>query len=403
MKKIYTLTIFSLLLFSSLKSFGQFSFTNGTSSFEISGYIIAYYQFRQPIPPAGTSPDLHKSTFQMDDARLNLKGYYHGKFKYELEMNYVDVVNLAINGLKDIKSAPLTEANIVYINPVVNIKAGYFKLPFSPSSIMDKVPSPFLQRSLIADGDYFTRRDAGVLLMKDFWHQRINITAGVVSGVGEQILLGAGDKSGWPEFVARLQFSSAHYRDEELDWRNLSTPLFRVGVDARYNKKTSYYGQTSPYTSYDGAWQNIEYINGQKISYGADAAIMWHGFSAQFEFDQAYNKPNQYQYGTQSLDVLYNQLSQYNTNYFKNGGFLVQANYCNRKLWSVFAVRYSEYDITDLASLNYQERTMTFAYNFVVKNSGLTIKLHYDYRIKCPTTNLKWDNDQFRGGFQWVF
>jgi len=399
-RKIYTLAFLFLAILIPSVSFAQHSFTNGNSSLEIGGYVIGFYQFRQPIPPAGTNPDLHKSTFEMDDARLNLKGTTHGIFKYELEVNFVDVVALAINGIKDIKSAPLTEANIEYINPIVNVKAGYFKVPFSPSSMMDKIPSPFLQRTLIADGDYFSRRDAGVLLIKDFWHQRINITAGVVSGMGEAILLGDGDANGWPEFVARLQLSNAYYRDEEIDYRNLPRPLFRVGVDARYNKKSQFYGD-GPQT-YNNDWMNVKLIDGVKVSYGADAAFMWHGFSAQFEMDQAYMRPEQFNYSTKVVNPLYTQLKSYNTNYFKNGGFLLQANYFNRKLWSVFSARYTEFNPSDLAS-NLQERTMTFAYNLIVPKTGLTIKLHYDYRLKQPVTGIKWTNDQFRGGFQYVF
>ena len=400
MKKIITLSILALCMFDSFLASAQHSFSNGNSSLEIGGYIIGFYQFRQPIPPAGTNPDLHKSTFMLDDARLNMKGFTHGMFKYELELNFVDVVGLAVNGIADIKHAPITEANVVYINPIVNVKAGYFKVPFSPSSLMDKVPSPFLQRTLVADGDYFCRRDAGILLIKDFWHQRINITAGVVSGMGEAILLGKGDPNGWPEFVARLQLSNAYYRDEEIDYRNLPKPLFRVGIDARYNKKTQFYGD-GPAT-YNNDWMNVKFIDGTKISYGVDAAFMWHGFSAQFEMDQAYMKANQYNYSTGAVNPLYTQLKQYNTNYFKNGGFLLQANYFNRKLWSVFSFRYSEFNPSDLAS-NLQQRTATFAYNMVIPKTNLTIKLHYDYRIKQPVTGIKWDNDQFRGGFQYVF
>jgi hypothetical protein len=128
---------------------------------------------------------------------------------------------------------------------------------------------------------------------------------------------------------------------------------------------------------------------------------MYHGLSAQFEMDRSYNRPDEYEYGTTTLNPLWSQLKQYNTNYFNNGGYLFQLNYYNRKLWSVFSVRYSEFDLTDLNN-NLKERTTTFAYNFVVNHTGLTLKLHYDFRIKQPD-GVKWDNDQFRGGFQYVF
>ena len=397
---IYALT---LLLLSPVFSFAQHTFTNGSNTLEISGYLITYYQYRKPIV-ATTSSDLHKSTFQLDDARLNIKGFAHGRFKYEVEINYIDIMTIAFGGTAELKHIPLTEANVTYVNPYVNIRAGYLKVPFSSSSINDKVPSPFLQRTLIADGDYFSRRDAGILLSHDFLHQRIGLTAGIISGMGEAIVLGAGDPNGMPEMVGRLTLSNAHYRDEEIDFRNLSKPLFRVVIDARYSNKTQYMGTNVPMTQIDttNPWANVRNVNGQKYSYGLEADFMWHGFSFQFERNVGIMKIHQLA-SDGTNDKLYTLLTKsYNTNYFKNGGYLLQANYYNRKLWSAFAVRYSDFNPSDLA-VGAVQRTMTFGYNFFMKPYNLTLKFHYDYRFKLPSTGVKWDNDQFRGGFQYTF
>ena len=415
MRKIYT-HILALLMLSPGISFAQHTFTNGANTLEISGYLIAFYQYRMPNPATPPSSDLHNSTFQLDDARFNLKGYAHGRIKYEIEMNFVDIMTIAFGGTAAIKHLPLTEANVSYINPYVNVKVGYFKVPFSSSSLVDKVPSPFMQRTLIADGDYFTRRDAGILLSHDFWHQRVSVTAGVISGMGEAIILGKGDPNGMPEEVARIQLSNAHYRDEEFDTRNLSKPLFRIVADFRYSNKTQYMGTGLPLTdktdlanhgNFDttAPWANqpVRNINGQKYSYGIEAAFMWHGFSAQFERNVGIMKPHEYLTDATTKDNLYAYLQhKFNTNYFKNGGYLIQANYFNRKLWSGVAVRYTEFQPFDLAE-GQEQRTMSFSYNFFMKPYNLTIKLHYDYRFNLPSSGVKWNNDQFRGGVQYVF
>jgi hypothetical protein len=209
--------------------------------------------------------------------------------------------------------------------------------------------------------------------------------------MGEQILLGDGDPNGKPEYVARLELSTAYYRDEELDTRDLALPLARVAADVRYNEKTSFSGNGT--TTY--ALDNVRTINGTKVSYGVDAGFMWHGFSAQFEMDHAYMKPH-------ANTPLAAQLALYNTNYYKNGGYLVQVNYYSKFLRSAFSVRYDEFNASDLVDGG-QQRTMGFAYNFFCKPYNLTVKLHYAYRLKQPNTNLKWTEDQLRAGLQYTF
>ena len=149
---------------------------------------------------------------------------------------------------------------------------------------------------------------------------------------------------------------------------------------------------------------NVARINGKKLSYGADAAFMWHGFSAQFEMDWSNN------YAAPGTPLA-EQLNQYNTKFFKNGGYLVQANYYNKKARSAFAVRYDEFNPSDLTGtfssngtfLGEQQRTVTFAYNFFAYPTNLTIKFHYALRLKQPDIAQKWNEDEMRIGFQYTF
>ena len=390
MKKRYFLFLLSAALFP-LSNSAQHTFTSGSNSLEIGGYVIAGYQYRPHFKNDPNGNDYSKNTFFLDDARLEIKGYVHGRFRYNLECNFADFIPLAIDGIKAIKSAPVTEANISYINPYINVKAGYMKLPFGASSNMDKIPSPYMQRTFIADGDYYSRRDVGLLLFKDLWHQRINLYAGIYSGMGEQILLGSNDPSGMLEYVGRVQFSSSYYRDEELDMSNLALPVARVAAGVRYSEKNTFTGTGATTFTTD----NTKTIDGKKLTYGIDAGFMWHGFSAQFEMAQARLTPH-------TGSILFNQLALYNTTYYRNGGFLVQANYFSKFLRSAISVRYDEFNPDDLIG-GAQMRTLGFAYNFVYKPYGLTLKIHYAYRFKQPNTGIKFKEDMLRIGVQYVF
>jgi Phosphate-selective porin O and P len=400
MKKTLVVTALFAFLLPAI-SFSQFTFTNGNSSLELSGYLIGFYQYRPQFAGDPNAGNYSKNTFDLDDARFNIKGWTRGGLKFEIELNMADIIAF-IQTPTDQTAVPLTEAYIAYLNPYLNLKAGYFKLPFSPSSLIDKVPSPFLARATVADGSYFSRRDAGAMIFKDLWHQRINLYAGICSGDGELILAGVTDPNGKPEYFARIELSSAYYRLEELDKRDLQVPLARIGADVRYNDKSQFTGAGTGSTTY--ALDNVMNIDGKKISYGADAAFMWHGFSAQFEMDWAHMiaAPN---------TPLAMQLAAFDTKYFRNGGFLVQANYYNKLLRSAFAVRYDEFNPSDLVGtfnssgdfLGAQQRTVTFAYNFFALPYNLTLKFHYALRLKQPDISQKWKEDVFRGGVQYTF
>lgn len=388
MKKILPL-ILLLTIYVGMK--GQHSFAFHGHNIEIGGYIIAYYQQRFPYPGYPKMDDNSKNTFVLDDARLEIKGYHKGRFRYTLGLNFADFAKLAINGVKSINNPPVTEAHIRYINNIVNVKAGYMKLPFSQSSNMDKVPSPFMQRAAIANEDYYSRRDVGLMLYKDFWQQRIQIYGGIFSGMGEQILLGENDPSGKPEYAGRVELSSTHYKEEELDWNDLVLPCVRVGGNVRYAEKRSFTGTG------DEAFtlENAKTIDGKKLTYGMDAAIMWRGFSAQFEMAQARLSPR-------NNTPLYNQLALYNTDFYRNGGFLVQVNYYNRKLLSAFALRYDEFNPSDLIQGNTQ-RSLSVGYNFIYHPYKMTFKVHYAYRFKQQDNNTKWNRDQLRVAVQYEF
>ena len=249
MKKIFIIAVIALFLIP-VGSFAQFTFTNGGNSMELSGYLIGFYQYRPQFPGDPKAGNYSKNTFDLDDARFNIKGMVKGGLKFEVEINFADIIAYVQN-INDQTSVPLTEAYAAWVNPYLNVKAGYFKLPFSPSSMIDKVPSPFLSRATMVSGTYFSRRDAGIMVYKDLWHQRINLIAGICSGDGELILAGKNDPNGKPEYFGRVELSSAYYRQEELDKRNIAIPLARIGADIRYNEKTTFSGDGTGITTFN--------------------------------------------------------------------------------------------------------------------------------------------------------
>ncbi|MDB5284674.1 MAG: hypothetical protein JWO06_3749 [Bacteroidota bacterium] len=401
MRRIYLQLALIAILFP-LNSFAQFTFSNGSNSLELGGYLVGFYQYRPQFSGDPKAGNYSKNTFDLDDARFNIKGYVKGGIKFEMEVNFADVIAFASN-INDQTLVPLTEANLTYANPYLNVRAGYFKIPFSPSSLVDKIPSPYLGRATIASGTYFSRRDVGIMVFKDFWHQRINIMAGICSGNGELILIGQNDKNGKPEYFGRVELSSAYYRKEEIDKRDLALPLARIGADIRYNDKTVFSGDGTGVSVYNTG--NVMTIDGKKLSYGADAAFMWHGFSAQFEMDWSKMIPT-------ANSPFARQLALYNTKYFRNGGYLVQANYYSKLLRSAFSVRYDEFNPSDLSGVfetngstfrGSQQGSVTFAYNFFCLPYNLTIKLHYAYRLKQPDIMQKWKEDELRAGLQYTF
>jgi len=378
MKKLITL----LLLICTVSVFAQHTFVNGNHSLEIGGWAGMSY-----TRVLTKDADKHKNLFALDDARFYLDGKVKSHFEYKVLINFADLAIL-INGLKDVSNTPLLDAHITYVSRYINIRAGYMKVPFSQASAESSINLPFLQRAEIARGDIFSRRDAGLMVFKDFWNQRINIYAGVFSGMGEQVLLGANDKNGKLEYIGRIEFSfPGNFRDLELDKVDLQKPNFRVGVNARYSEKTAFLSGFDDY--------NIKTIDGKKITYGVDANFMWHGFSAQFEWDQVHMTPH-------ANTPLATELKLYNTSFKRAGGYLAQINYYIKWISSAVAVRYDEYNPSDLTEGD-TRRNLSMAYNFFYPRYNLALKFQYWYRFNQQNTGIKWNDDQFKFAAQYSF
>jgi hypothetical protein len=190
MKYLVTIVITCL----TYSSFAQLTLGNGKHVLEITGSLSTYYNHRV-IKPDATNQNKNKDRFRLRDAQLQLEGRYKNILEYELQVDFVDLASSA-TGIIDAENPGLMDAYFIYKGlKFVHIQVGYGKLYYSRSSMVPFVYSPYWQRAELVRGNLFSRRDVGVTLMKGFWRQRVNLYAGVYTGLGELSL--RGDNDAW--------------------------------------------------------------------------------------------------------------------------------------------------------------------------------------------------------------
>jgi len=306
------------------------------------------------------------------------------------------------------KDQPLTECHFTYRTPYLDIKVGYMKVPYGLLNLEDKIGSAFLERTKFGNGDYDPRRDAGVMLEKSFWHKHIDLSAGVYSGMGENIIFGVQDPSGRFSYAGRAEFSNVPLKWVEWDMNNRSQPAFRLGLNAKENDKTQFSGNGS--LTWDANGENVRTIDGEKFSYGGDATAMWHGFSAIFEWTQSEMTPHNDGNGLEALLAQESAVSHKQVNHLYDGAWYLEGAYYSGLLRSGVAVRYDEYNleqnITIQGAPNHQLRSCVFAYVFNIPKTFLQFKFDYAYRIPLAHgagPSAHWSEDEMRVGFQYQF
>jgi hypothetical protein len=256
------------------------------------------------------------------------------------------------------------------------------KIPFCRSSLVPNTESPFLQRPNVARGGTFSRRDLGATIRYSIFNKKINIYAGAFNGLGTQSLLGDNDQSGTLEYTGRLELSyPARYRHIETDLVHVKVPMFSIGVDGRYANKKTTFGVDYPY----------EILDGRKTSYSANADFAYQGFSLHAEAIQMKLKPN-------DTTLLFSKP----TNYFMTGGVIASANYYIKKIKTIVAVRYDDFNPNDLVKGD-KEASMSFALNYLMDGHRSCLKLQYWKRLKDKDANAVWSEDQLRLAYQLMF
>jgi phosphate-selective porin len=391
-KKYILSSLFGLFL--SANSYAQFTISNGKHMIEISGSVSAYYNQR-PINSDSDNQSRNKDRFKLRDAQLKIDGRIEDTWEYELQVDFADLA-AGNSGVIDPENPGLMDASVTYKGlDFMSIKAGYSKLPYSRGSMEPFSYSPYWQRAELVRGDLFSRRDVGLTLSSDFWKQRVNVTAGMYTGMGEMSLRGDNDDSGNPEFVGRVDFAyPTRYRNRDVDDRHSPVPMFNIGVNARYANKTQPDGRTLPENS-EGEY-GWKIINGQKLVYGFDASFQYKGFSGQFEYHRIKGEP-------QSIsDPLFQGFTQDKTKgYVLAGGYYAQLNYFVKPWNTILSARYERLNLNDLAA-GYSER-FSPAIAYQIKGYDAMIKFQYFNIMKEESIDpLRW-KEQFRLGFVFNF
>lgn len=383
----YCLYIFFGLLLSGSAT-AQLTLGNGEHQVEIGTVFSSYLNYR-PIKPDAGNQSRNKDRFRLRDARLYAEGRIGNKYEYKLQVDFANLGNEA----NDPENPGLFDANMTYkgFRPFY-ITVGYGKLPYSRASLINFSNSPFWQRAELVRGSIFSRRDVGVTLEKQLWNNRINIYAGVYSGVGEVFLQGDNDPSGGFEYIGRVDVSyPSRYRYREVDDKISPVPMVQLGVNGRYSQKklpagrTFLPGQTGEY--------GVKAVDGERSGIGMDASFQYKGLSAQFETHSFRGTPQ-----NENDPLLRGLPKELTGGYFRFGGMVAQMSYFAKPIRSVFSVRYDELDLNDLVPGKSQR--MSFAYAFQLQGMRSMIKAQYFRILKEESIDpLRWV-EQFRIGWQ---
>jgi hypothetical protein len=360
------------LLMLSLPSVAQFSVSKGKDNFQISLRSCTFYNNRLYLPEA---LDLKKDRIRLRDMQAEFKARFSNQWKVVLQVDFAD---LASGSIED-EDNGLMEAHVTYraSGNGPEIQIGFDKVPYSRSSLTSLYATPFFSRAEVVSGDFFARRDVGVLVTQGLKNDRVMLYGGAYTGMGEASLRGDNDASGTLEYVGRVELSyPSKFRHSDIDDKISQRPMISIGANARYTEK-----KTDTGIDYF-----IKTINGSKSVIGFDIAFQYKGLSFLYELHRAHMLPN---------DTL--RLLNSGGNYINAGGYLAQLVYKYRPWHSAVAIRYDEINPNDLL-LNDINRSITYAYRYTIPSSNTSLMINYMYRLPIGNTNIKWKRDDIRIG-----
>jgi len=385
--------VVTILVSLSQLGFSQISWNNGVHSMELTGGISAYYNHRFMKPD---ETRLNKNRHRLRDAQLQIEGRYKRSIEYEFQVDFADLAGSA-NGPVDGENPGLMDAYVKFkVFEALDVQVGYGKTPYSRSSLVPFIYTPYWQRVEMVRGDLFPRRDVGVTLISSFWKQRIMIQAGAYNGIGELSLRGDNDASGQPEFIGRVDIAwPSRYRYRDIDDRVSPVPMFNLGMNARYTDRTMPAGQTLIPGSL-GEY-GVRIIDGEKTGYGFDVSAQYMGFSAQFELHQFILRPS-----SPNNALFLGTSPELHQGFVRSGGYYGQLNYFSRKWNSIFSARYESFNINDLADGELQRLSVAIAYQ--IRGYDTMIKVQYFdvFNEEVLIDELRW-TEQIRFGVQHTF
>lgn len=390
--------LFLGVLFVGSNTQAQFSFTHGNHSLQLSGLISGYYNHRFLNPdvagnylnnnPSTGVLDYQKNTFAMNNLRMQFEGRIGNTWEYELQVDFS-----RLGQSQNIGEFPaLTDGWIRYKGfPAFDITLGYQKLPYSRLSLTPFKKEVYWQRAEVVRGNIFSRRDAGVVLSKGFWGDRLRVQAGAFTGQGEYIMTavteGDNDPSGTLEYVGRIDFSwpRVYKYNEVLDTRVSNQPNFSLGLNARHVKRLRSLPGLADY--------DLKVVQGNRTAAGFDFVAEYQGFSALIESHLLTYRP-------EGADTA--RLRGRNTDYFRAGGIVAQLNYYAKPWNSSLSVRYDNFSPNDLIQDNL-EQTLSLMYNYFFKDAQAVFRVHYFHRLDPDNSLLLRRDNQLRIGLILLF
>lgn len=372
-------------LFASYLSFGQFQLSDGENGLQIGAMVTSLYNYQIPIL-ADDSKD--KDLFRLKDAIIELEGRYGRNIEYEIKFDMADLASQSF----DAEDPGLMKAYLKYKDfsireiKIFDLSLGFLDVPYSRSSLMPHRYSPFFSRAIVSKGEFFNPRDVGVTVSRSFWRNIAHIDAGVFTGLGNVSLLGKNDDKGSLQYSGRIDFSyPARIRSRDVDLTCLPIPVFTLGVNYSYAEK-------GMFTASDLL---LATVAGKKSLYGLDFSAAYKGLSFQHEIHQTKIIPS----------LFLTPLMGYNTDYYMAGGWYSQINYYFRKIRSVFAARFEEFDQNDLIQGNSQR--VAFSYTYLpAYDWNVAFRFTWNRSIREENViyadDISW-SDRFRIGAQVAF
>jgi hypothetical protein len=356
---------------------------------EISGSVSVFYNHRILKE---NELDKKKNRFSVRDAQIQITGVYDRFLEYRFQ---VDVADLAFAST-DPENPGIMDAWVqVKPHPVLSLKLGYDVVPYGRFSRVPFIQSAYWQRAEVVRGDVFSRRDAGVTLSASLLNRRLNLYAGVYSGLGEAILRGDNDASGAAEFLARVDYSYPYrLRNRDIDETHLPVPAASLGINGRINNRHLPPGKFFPAGS--GGEYGFKVINGDKRAYGLDGAIAWQGFMLSGEIHQVRHTPQ-----TSGDPLLLGLPDSLTRGFSRTGGWVVQLSYFFRKIRLAVALRYDQLNVNDLSEGVL--RTFSPALCWKMSPWGSQVRLQYWHIFSEDQYKPEKYTDQIRIGWIQVF
>ena len=173
---------FVILCFIYTSNYSQIGFVHNGHSLEVTGLVTATFTNRDNV-------NIHNKYLNFFDAR---------NAQLRLEYNYkivrcvvqADIASLTLGNF-DPENLGLMDIWF-QVKPVgaLKVRAGFFKVRYSRSSLVSEYDSPFFNRSEICRGQIFGSRDFGLNVNYAFFRGLLNVNVGTYTGLAETSLKG---------------------------------------------------------------------------------------------------------------------------------------------------------------------------------------------------------------------